>query len=302
MQCRRSRTHAVSTGQTDFPVKFHGENTPALPGVRKGKSGRLLRRPQPDHPAATVDEFCTAVLTLRPDAVVNAAAWTGVDAAEDHEDQSLAVNAAGPGAMALACTELSIPLVHLSTDYVFDGNGSAPFPPDHPTVPLGAYGRTKLAGEMAVRAADGAHAIVRTSWVFSAHGANFVKSMLRLSETRNEVSVVADQIGGPTPASAIAAACVTIAQALTDNDALGGTYHFTGAPDVSWADFAREIFRFAGRRVNVKDISTAEYPTKARRPGNSRLNCGLTDRAFGLARPNWRLGLRRVLEELGVIA
>ena len=231
------------------------------------------------------------IRTLRPDAVVNAAAWTGVDAAEDHEDQ------------ALACTELSIPLVHLSTDYVFDGNGSAPIPPDHPTVPLGAYGRTKLAGEMAVRAADGAHAIVRTSWVFSnAHGANFVKSMLRLSETRNEVSVVADQIGGPTPASAIAAACVTIAQALTDNDALGGTYHFTGAPDVSWADFAREIFRLAGRRVNVKDISTAEYPTKARRPGNSRLNCGLTDRAFGLARPNWRLGLRRVLEELDVIA
>ncbi len=268
--------------------------------ARVAPDAHFLRRQDAD--LADPPALAARIRTLRPDAVVNAAAWTGVDAAEDHEDQALAVNAAGPGAIALACTELSIPLVHLSTDYVFDGNGDAPFPPDHATAPLGAYGRTKLAGEKAVRAAGGAHANLRTSWVFSAHGANFVKSMLRASETRKDLSIVADQIGGPTPASAIAAACVTIARALTDNDSLGGTYHFSGAPDVSWADFAREIFRLAGRRVSVKDITTADYPTKAMRPGNSRLDCSLTQRTFGLSRPDWRLGLRRVLEELDVIA
>jgi dTDP-4-dehydrorhamnose reductase len=195
-----------------------------------------------------------------------------------------------------------VPFVHLSTDYVFDGSGDAPRPPDAPVAPLGAYGRTKLAGEEGVRAAGGPHAILRTSWVFSPHGSNFVKTMLRLSETRDALRIVADQIGGPTAAAPIAAACLTVAARLVADPALSGTYHFAGAPDVSWAGFARETFAAAGRAVTVTDIPTADYPTPAARPLNSRLDCSATEAAFGLARPDWRQDLRDTLRSLGATA
>lgn len=230
-------------------------------------------------------------------AVINAAAYTAVDRAEAEEGLAACVNAAAPGLIARECAARGVPLVHLSTDYVFDGTGSAPRAPGAGTAPLGAYGRTKLAGETAVRAAGGPHAILRTSWVFSPHGANFVTTMLRLSETRDALTIVADQVGGPTPADAIAAACLRIADALRADRALSGTYHYAGAPEVSWADFARAIFAEAGRAVAVTDIPTAEYPTPARRPLNSRLDCTATEAAFGLPRPDWRAGLRATLKE-----
>ena len=232
-------------------------------------------------------------------AVINAAAWTGVDAAEDHRDAAFAVNGAAPAAMAEACAARGLPFVHISTDYVFDGSGTQPWAPDAPTAPLGAYGASKLAGEEGVRAAGGAHAILRTSWVFSAHGGNFVKTMLRLSESRDRLTIVADQVGGPTPAAAIARACLVIARGLIDEAGRSGTYHFSGAPDVSWADFAREIFAQAGREVTVEDIPSADYPTPAPRPLNSRLDCAATEAVFGIPRPDWRAGLRDVLAELG---
>jgi dTDP-4-dehydrorhamnose reductase len=232
-------------------------------------------------------------------AVINAAAWTGVDAAEEHRHAAFAVNGAAPAAMAEACAARGLPFVHISTDYVFDGSGSDPWAPGAATAPLGAYGASKLAGEEGVRAGGGVHAILRTSWVFSAHGGNFVKTMLRLSESRERLTVVADQVGGPTPAAAIARACLTIAEGLIDDPARTGTYHFSGAPDVSWADFARAIFEEAGREVTVEDIPTSDYPTLAPRPLNSRLDCGATEAAFGLPRPDWRAGLREVLAELG---
>jgi dTDP-4-dehydrorhamnose reductase len=231
-------------------------------------------------------------------AVINAAAYTAVDRAEAEEDLAARVNAEAPGLIAQACAARRIPLVHISTDYVFDGSGTAPRAPGAAPAPLGAYGRTKLAGEDAVRAAAGPHAILRASWVFSPHGANFVKTMLRLSETREELTIVSDQVGGPTPAAAIAAACLTVAEALRTDQSLAGTYHFAGAPEVSWADFARAIFAEAGRAVTVTDIPTAEYPTPARRPLNSRLDCTATEAAFGLPRPDWRDGLRATLKEL----
>lgn len=232
------------------------------------------------------------------DAVINAAAYTAVDQAETESDLAEAVNAAAPAAMARAAADKGIPLVHISTDYVFDGSGTAPRSPQDATAPLGVYGRSKLAGETAVSAAGGAHAILRTSWVFSAHGGNFVKTMLRLAQTRDQLNVVADQIGGPTPARDIAAACVQIARALCDDPALSGVYHFSGAPDVSWADFARAIFAAAGRDVTVTDIPTSDYPTPAARPANSRLDCRATQAAFGLDRPDWQAGLQQVLTEL----
>jgi len=239
---------------------------------------------------------CAAAIAAHsPRAVINAAAWTAVDRAETEEAAATVINGTAPTAMARACEGLGIPLVHISTDYVFDGAGEAPFPPDAPLAPLGAYGRSKAAGEAGVRMAGGAHAILRTSWVFSPHGTNFVKTMLRLSESRDRLAIVSDQTGGPTPANAIAAACLTIADALRADADKSGTYHFAGAPDVSWAEFARAIFATAGRAVTVEDIPSSAWPTPARRPGNSRLDCSRTETVFGIARPNWQAALRGML-------
>jgi dTDP-4-dehydrorhamnose reductase len=235
-------------------------------------------------------------------AIINAAAYTAVDAAEDDEALAQAVNGRAPGAMADAAARLGVPFLHISSDYVFDGSGTRPWQSEDPAAPLGAYGRTKLAGEESVRAAGGAHAILRTSWVFASHGTNFVRTMLRLSETRDTLRVVADQVGGPTPAAAIADALFVMARALAEDPARSGTYHFSGAPDASWADFAREIFRQAGRTTRVDEIATSEFPTPARRPLNSRLDCAALEPAFGIRRPDWRAGLTHVLNEMGVLA
>jgi len=230
--------------------------------------------------------------------VINAAAYTAVDRAETEEALAQTVNGAAPAAMAKAAARRGLPFLQISTDYVFDGAGTAPRKPGDPVAPLGAYGRSKLAGEAGVREAGGTHVILRTSWVFSAHGTNFVKTMLRLAESRDKLTVVADQVGGPTPAAAIADALFAMAKGLAVDPGLSGTYHFSGAPDVSWADFAREIFRQSGRATLVEDIPSAAYPTPARRPANSRLDCASLA-AFGLARPDWRAHLSDILTELG---
>lgn len=267
----------------------------AMELARLAPKARFLGRDEADlmDPAA-----CAAAIAAHaPSAVINAAAWTAVDKAEAEEEAATRINGDAPGAMARACAARGIPFVHISTDYVFDGTGEAPFPPDHPTAPLGAYGRSKLKGEEAVRAAGGAHAILRTSWVFSAHGTNFVKTMLRLGAERESLTVVADQIGGPTPARAIAAACLTMAEHLATEPAKTGTYHFAGAPDTSWADFARAIMADAGLPCVIENIPSSAYPTPARRPSNSRMDCtGLA--RFGLTRPDWRSALTTTLAEL----
>ncbi|MEP2529994.1 dTDP-4-dehydrorhamnose reductase [Shimia sp.] len=244
-------------------------------------------------------ETCAArIREAEVDAVINAAAFTAVDQAEDEEIRATVINAEAPGAMARAAAERALPFLHISTDYVFDGSGDAPRMPGDPVAPLNAYGRSKLAGEIAVRAAAGPHAILRTSWVFSVHGNNFVKTMLRLSETRDALSVVADQIGGPTPAADIARALVIMSRAMIAGQK-GGTYHFNGTPTTSWAGFARETFRLAGRGVAVTGIPTADYPTPAVRPLNSRLDCATLETDFGITPADWKVGLARVITELG---
>ncbi|QYK42470.1 MAG: dTDP-4-dehydrorhamnose reductase [Paracoccaceae bacterium] len=260
-----------------------------------GLSATFLGRDAADlsDPAACA----AAVAASRVDAVINAAAWTAVDKAEAEETAATVVNGAAPGAMARACADQGVPFLHVSTDYVFDGAGDTPFMPDHPVAPLGAYGRSKLAGEQAVRAAGGAHLILRTSWVFSAHGANFVKTMLRLGRERDMLRVVADQVGGPTPAAAIADALITAARAMAAG-AAGGTHHFSGAPDVSWADFARAIMAESGLACRIEDIPASAYPTPARRPANSRMDCGSLHQAFGIDRPDWRQWLADALRDL----
>lgn len=258
----------------------------------------FLSREQADlaDPAA-----CAAQIhARRPQAVINAAAWTAVDKAESEEEAASLVNGAAPAAMAQACAALGIPFIHISTDYVFDGNGTSSFAPHHPTAPLGAYGRTKLQGEKGVLEAGGCFAILRTSWVFSAYGNNFLKTMLRLGQEREQLNVVADQIGGPTPAREIAVACLTIAEALVQEPGKSGIYHFSGAPDVSWADFARDIMEQAGLVCEINDIPSSAFPTPAQRPANSRMNCDSLA-VFGLSRPDWRVGVKAALQDLGAI-
>jgi dTDP-4-dehydrorhamnose reductase len=248
----------------------------------------------------TDPEACAAAIRDHaPSAVINAAAYTAVDRAEEEEELATTVNGAAPGAMARACAGLGIPIVHISTDYVFAGDGETPWRPDNPVAPLGAYGRSKLAGEAAVREAGGTHAILRTSWVVSAHGHNFVKTMLRLGAERDKLTIVADQVGGPTPARDIAAACLSIAGQLARDPGKSGTYHFSGAPDTSWAGFARAIFDAAGLSCAVENIPTSAYPTPARRPLNSRMDCSTTEQVLGISRPDWRAGLRDILDDLG---
>ena len=234
------------------------------------------------------------------DAVINAAAWTAVDRAEAEEATATVVNGTAPSAMARGCADLGVPFLHISTDYVFDGNGDAPFAPDHPTAPLGAYGRSKLAGEVGIRAAGGAHLILRTSWVVSAHGTNFVKTMLRLGRERASLNVVSDQIGGPTPAAAIADVLFAAARVMRDGGT-GGTHHFAGTPDTSWAGFARAIMAGAGLACAINDIPSSAYPTPARRPLNSRLDCRSCESAFGVARPDWHGGLAAILRDLSAV-
>ena len=270
-----------------------------------GQVARELARIAPDaHFAGREDAdltdpaICAALIRARrPAAVINAAAYTAVDRAEDEPELAMLINTDAPRAMAVACAEIGVPFVHISTDYVFDGAGDQPRTEDAQTGPLNVYGASKLAGERAIAKAGGQWAVMRTSWVFSAQGANFVKTMLRLGAGRPRLTIVADQIGGPTPAADIAQAALTIARAMQAG-AKGGIYHFSGAPDVSWADFAREIFAQAGLAVEVVDIPTADYPTPAQRPLNSRLDCGKIMRDFGIERPDWRAGLAAVLKEL----
>lgn len=258
-----------------------------------GVTARFLSRGEADlsDPAA-----CAAAIH-DCDAVINAAAWTAVDQAETEEAAATIINGDAPAAMARACAALGVPFLHISTDYVFDGAGESAFALDRPTAPLNAYGRSKLAGEVGIQAAGGNHLILRTSWVVSAHGANFVKTMLRLGKDRDSLSVVADQVGGPTPAADIADALLKAAHSMA-NGAKGGTHHFSGAPDTSWAEFARAIMARAGLPCQIHDIPTSAYPTPAVRPLNSRLDCGAIQLAFGIVRPDWRAGLDHIIKEL----
>jgi dTDP-4-dehydrorhamnose reductase len=237
---------------------------------------------------------------FQPKAVINAAAYTAVDRAEEEEALAFVINADAPAVMAQTCAEQKIPFVHISTDYVFNGKGDSAWKPNQPTDPQNAYGRSKLAGELGVRSSGAVHAILRTSWVVSAHGSNFIKTMLKLSESRDELSVVCDQIGAPTPARDIAFACLKIASDLQSAPEKSGTYHFCGKPFASWHEFASEIFELSGRNVKLKSIPTSDYPTPAHRPLNSRLDCQSVTDVFGITQPSWHTELRPILDELGV--
>lgn len=237
----------------------------------------------------------------RPTRVINAAAYTEVDKAESEPAAAQAANAETPGAIARWCATHAVPLVHYSTDYVFDGSGSRPYRPDDATAPLGVYGASKLAGEEAIRAAGGRHLIFRTAWVYAAHGQNFLRTMLRVGAERDVLRVVADQIGTPTPAALIAD---VTAQILHGDDSRSGTWHLTATGETSWHGFAEAIFDGAVARgliahvPTVEAITTADYPTPAKRPAYSRLDITTLEHDFGIALPTWQAGLDGVLDTL----
>ncbi|TCR06111.1 dTDP-4-dehydrorhamnose reductase [Neorhizobium sp. JUb45] len=241
---------------------------------------------------------------LKPDAIVSAAAYTAVDKAESEPELAFTVNAKGPEALAHIADELGIPVVHLSTDYVFPGDKDGIYLETDATGPVSVYGQSKLAGEEAIAAAAANHTILRTAWVYSPFGANFVKTMLRLAETRDGLNVVADQHGTPTSALDIADAVIAIAKRLaTDADPkLRGVFHLTGSGEATWADFADEIFAGlkakSGKTITVGRITTDQYPTPAKRPANSRLSNDKLAKTYGIVMPDWKQSTAVVLDRL----
>jgi dTDP-4-dehydrorhamnose reductase len=246
-----------------------------------------------------------SVHAVRPTVIVNAAAYTAVDKAESDAARAKAVNATAPGMLAQEAAALGAWLVHYSTDYVFDGSGNQPWQEDDATAPLSVYGRTKLEGEQAIRGSGCHHLILRTSWVYAARGGNFAKTMLRLAAEREELKVIADQIGAPTGAELLADVTALVLHRLQMRPELGGTYHCVAAGQTSWHDYARHVIDWArahGQPIKVaaeavRPIPTSGYPTPAQRPLNSRLDTFKLRHAFGLHLPPWQQGVERMLME-----
>jgi dTDP-4-dehydrorhamnose reductase len=255
---------------------------------------------------ADPDALAATVAAVAPDVIVNAAAHTAVDRAESEPALAAAINAAAPGVLARAAAARGAWLLHYSTDYVFDGSGHQPRTEDAPTGPLSVYGRTKLAGEDAIRASGCRHLILRTSWVHAARGANFARTMLRLGAERARLTVIADQIGAPTGADLLADVSAHLLRAAAADPAVSGTYHAAASGETSWHGYAEFVFAQARARGvplalaadGLVAIPTAEYPTPARRPLNSRLDTGKLRARFGLHLPPWQTGVARMLEEI----
>ena len=235
-------------------------------------------------------------------AIINCAAYTAVDKAESEPELAFAINAEAPGIIARAAAARAIPLLHVSTDYVFDGSKAKPYTEDDPVAPLGVYGASKEAGERAVRDEGGRSIILRTAWVVSPWGHNFIKTMLRLGAEREELGVVADQIGCPTSAIDIAETLLTLTERMLDRQESSGTYHFVNSGQASWHDLASAVFAYAGARgmktPRVKAITTADYPTPAKRPANSRLSTAKLEQTFGMTPRPWQVAVEEILASL----
>ncbi|TCU20793.1 dTDP-4-dehydrorhamnose reductase [Rhizobium azibense] len=267
-----------------------------------GKGVEIIAVGRPEMDLADPASIAAALSIVNPDVIVSAAAYTAVDKAESDADLAFAVNAAGAAAVAESAARIGVPVVHISTDYVFSGDKPSAYTEEDMTGPISVYGQSKLAGERAVAAANPNHVILRTAWVYSPFGANFLKTMLRLSETRDHLRVVADQTGCPTSALDIADAILAIASRLVTDPApsLRGTFHLTGSGEASWADFAEEIFvelhKLGGKSIRVERITTADYPTPAKRPANSRLSCEKLATRYGLRLADWKQSMRIVMQ------
>jgi len=251
-----------------------------------------------------ISQVTSVLADCRPDLVINAAAYTNVDGAESDPELAMAINKQGPANLSRWCFDNKIPMIHISTDYVFDGAKGAPYLESDPVSPLGAYGFSKAAGEAAVRSAMAEHIILRTAWLYGAHGQNFVKTILRLAMKKEELRVVSDQYGSPTSAVDLAAAILFMTEKIGRSDNVKwGTYHYCGEGIVSWYDFAVAIVTI-GRQysrlksIRVTPIKTADYPTPAARPAFSALDCSLIARHYGISTKPWRGSLEIVIQEI----
>ena len=247
-------------------------------------------------------DCASLIRSYKPHSVINAAAYTDVDKAEKETETATIINSHAPNIMAQTCADVGIPFIHLSTDYVFSGKGQVPWKTNDKTIPQNRYGLSKLAGEKAICDSGANYAIIRTSWIFSPHRVNFVNSMLKLSKKQKLLSVVNDQIGGPTFAKDVASTCLFIALALKKEPKKSGIYHFCGKPFISWYDFAKSIFKQASYEVEIKPLLSKDYPTKAKRPLNSRMDCNKIKKVFGISQPEWEIGLKETLKDLEVIS
>ena len=272
--------------------------------ARGGANVAIVPLARPAFDLGQPASIAPALAAARADVVISVAAYTAVDRAEQEPALAHAINAAGPGTLAAAAYQLGLPLIHLSTDYVFDGTKPTPYAEHDTPAPLGTYGASKLAGERAVLAAHPQALVARTAWVYSPDGANFVKTMLRLASTRGTINVVDDQHGCPTSAQDLACALLTMAQRLAHNPlaAPRGLYHMAGSGTASWADVAEAAFaastHHGGPWAKVARITTAQYPTPAPRPANSRLCCARLAADYGLRLPDWRTALPPVVAHL----
>jgi dTDP-4-dehydrorhamnose reductase len=279
-----------------------GQLARSLAAAKAVSSIRVMAIGRPEIDVCVPDSIARAFDRLEPDVIVNTAAYTAVDQAESEPDAAHAVNAAGAGHVARACERRHIPLVHTSTDYVFDGAKPAPYREDDQTAPLSVYGGSKLAGERLVASLCPQHVILRTAWLVSPYGRNFVTTMLRLADTRPRLDVVDDQHGSPTYAPHLAAAILTISEKLASRSAPWGIYHAAGAGQATWCEVAREVFRVSaslnGPSASVRPIGSADYPARARRPANSRLDCQKLEQAFGVRFADWRVGIAECVRAL----
>lgn len=267
------------------------------PGVEIVFAGR------PEFDLEVPDTVMSAIRSARPDVVVSAAAYTAVDRAEDEPERAFAVNATGAGIVAAASAEVGAAIIHLSTDYVFSGDKQGDYDETDETGPRSVYGRSKLAGEHAVAAANPRHAILRTAWVYSPFGRNFVKTMLGLAADRDSIRVVADQWGNPTSAADLAQGILRVARALpADDRSRYGIFHLAGRGSTNWSGLARHVFAESRKRggpfAEVEDIGTQDFPTRARRPANSRLSCVRLEQVFGWRPPDWQESCRKVVKQL----
>jgi len=272
--------------------------------AERGSAHELVFAARPDFDLADAGSIARTIENARPDLVISAAAYTAVDNAEDESELAMAINGEAPGHIGRAAASVGAPVLHLSTDYVFDGSGERAWREDDPTGPVGVYGQTKLAGENALAASGADYAILRTAWVYSPFGGNFVKTMLRLAENREELNVVNDQYGNPTSALDIADALLAVAARWQDALGHGANeiYHFAGTGSTNWADFARAIFADSGKgggpTCEVTGIPSSDYPTKAQRPANSRLDSAKFADVFGYAAPKWQESLEETVARL----
>lgn len=275
----------------------HGQLAQSL-AERGGEEVMFAGRPELD--LATPGSAEAAIIAALPDLVINAAAFTAVDLAETEEEAAMRINAEAAGEVAAAAYALGVPVIHISTDYVFDGRAAAPYAEDAATGPLGAYGRTKLAGEEAVRAANPDHLILRTSWLFSPFGRNFVRTMVELGRARDTFSVVDDQQGNPTSAFDLADAILLVARRLANGErtGMGQTYHLAATGIASWFDLAVAVQEEAATGATVVPIATADWPTPAARPAYSALDCSKFARDFHHVMPDWRGSLRPIVARL----